>query len=169
MIVEDDDVHSKALNVIADNSITLDEFPGCRIWNKCKDSRGYGERTFKGAHFVVHRFAWIVSNRRVIPKGLIVRHGKGCSKLCHLPDHLEIGTVGDNNSIDRERDGTILYGESAPMVKITQGLADSIRSSEGSGTRVQRAKKFNTTVNIVTCIDKGVTWKRRRIDDDDES
>jgi len=80
---------------------------GCWIWKLGKDAAGYGRiKWSKGGMDLSHRVYWIVSGA-LIPEGLYVLHGKGCSKACFKLEHLRVGTQHENQ-LDRFRDGTMI-------------------------------------------------------------
>ena len=74
-------------------------------WNwKAGRSNGYGTiKINKVENILTHRLAYIVEYGE-IPKGLLVRHKCDNRKCCN-PNHLELGTIADNNRDRKERGG----------------------------------------------------------------
>jgi HNH endonuclease len=68
-------------------------------------SWGTGRRTR------VHRLAWEIANRRLVPAGAVVRHSCDNPPCCN-PTHLSVGSNADNtmDSIRRGRRRTVLRG-----------------------------------------------------------
>lgn len=63
----------------------------CLVWTGGRTSQGYG--VAGGAY--VHRLAWEETNGRPVPTGMVVCHSCDNPPCCN-PDHLWIGTQGDN-------------------------------------------------------------------------
>jgi hypothetical protein len=126
----------------------------CALWNRAKCANGYGIATFKGTKFTAHRLSYIAFSKSTIPVGLVVRHKCTLARHCVNPNHLEIGTHKDN-AADQVRDGTRarLQGMRNPNCTVTDETVRKIKLSNGSGTRKERAARFNTTVSIVKHID----------------
>lgn len=86
--------------------IEMDEREKARFWTKVEDTRtcwnwrssfsrnGYGVFGFKGKSLKAHRVAYELVNGK-IPQGLNVLHTCDNPK-CINPDHLWVGTQGDN-------------------------------------------------------------------------
>lgn len=77
---------------------------GCWLWTGTLNGHGYG--TFKRKMYA-HRLSWILHNGP-IPEdpsyhGIVVRH-RCHQRHCVNPDHLQLGTQGENID-DRERAG----------------------------------------------------------------
>ena len=75
--------------------IELAKMSPCIEWDKYRNPKGYGHRTFNGKVFLAHRAAWIDVNGD-IPDGLCVLH-KCDNPPCVNVEHLFLGTRGDNN------------------------------------------------------------------------
>ena len=77
---------------------------GCWIWQRYKDTAGYGMLRFNGKTQRTNRAAWQLF-RGEIPEGMHVLHNvaDGCtSKACVNPDCLRLGTHRENcNDVDR--------------------------------------------------------------------
>src|SRR5690348_13985474 len=74
------------------------ELGPCWLWTASTAGKGYGQFGLgrRGAGIAMaHRFSWELHNG-AIPEGLAVLH-KCDTPLCVRPDHLRIGTMGDNN------------------------------------------------------------------------
>lgn len=84
---------------------------GCWIWRGTLNYKGYAllslRRVGGSDQCRVHRLMWEMHNGP-IPDGLVVRHR--CDvRACVNPDHLEIGTVADNQQDMVERERSIAY------------------------------------------------------------
>lgn len=74
-------------NVVVDSN-------GCWIWQKSKNSAGYGQLTEGKKYWLTHVYAYVCVNG-ALPTGFILRHS--CHKRsCCNPDHLLKGTHKDN-------------------------------------------------------------------------
>ena len=120
---------------------------GCWIWRNSKDGGGYGRVGWKGRLTCPHRLYWLLSGR-IIPEGLEMCHGPGCSKACFNPEHLRPDT-GSANSLDRHRDGTANN-------KLTEGQVRAIRAD----TRLQReiAEEYGVARATISLIKNGRLW-----------
>jgi hypothetical protein len=77
-------------------------YSGCWIWTGSYAGDGRNEYGVTPARERAHRVSWLI-HRGPIPKGLCVCH-KCDTPLCVNPDHLFLGTHGDN-ARDRARKG----------------------------------------------------------------
>jgi hypothetical protein len=71
-----------------------DPISGCHIWQKPPNSNGYGQLRIKQKIISAHRLSWAARHGR-IPAGMVVCH-RCDEKLCINPDHLFLGSQGDN-------------------------------------------------------------------------
>ena len=68
--------------------------PDCWNWNGGKLVEGYGRFVDRGKYVLAHRVSWEIHNGP-IPEGLCVLH-RCDNPPCTNPDHLFVGTHGDN-------------------------------------------------------------------------
>ena len=120
-----------------------DKKTGCWIWTGCLGRKGYGVLTIQQRFQRAHRVAYEVW-RGPIPQGMQVLHR--CDRpQCVNPDHLFLGTNGDNirDSISKGRWLNKVTG--ADVVKI-KSSKESIRSI---------GKKFGITKETARRIKNG--------------
>ena len=126
----------------------------CRIWTG-PIAHGRGRINFNSRERSAPAFSWSVANAETIQSPYVARHL--CKNVLCI-EHIERGTVKENVA-DRERDGTQLHGSKHSMATISEATAVAIAASHGTGkTQAERAKKFHTTVNVVSDIDRGKSW-----------
>ena len=88
------------------SQLVRDVVTGCWVWQGYASghrSGKYGRTRWEGRSQGVHRILYEIFNGP-IPEGLVVRH-RCRNTLCANPEHLKIGTHGDNMK-DRARDST---------------------------------------------------------------
>ena len=127
-----------------------------RIWSKTKNGV-YGTVSWRGKMFYAHRLAYIVKVEEDVPEGMVVRH-RCKQKQCIAADCLEVGTYAEN-SFDRIRDGTLLYGERSPCVKLTDASVHEIRMNLEGLSRVQLSRKYGVAYSTIG----GIVINRSRI------
>jgi len=132
---------------------------GCWLYTGGISSGGYGVVSIHNKSTQAHRVAYEL---RIgpIPKGLCVLH-KCDIRRCINPDHLFLGTLGENNT-DRERKGRSddRRGERNPCSKLTADTVRRIRKAHATGTRPQRliAETFGVTQSHVSAIILRQVW-----------
>jgi hypothetical protein len=94
-----------------------------------------------------------------IPSGLVVRH-KCDNKMCINPEHLELGTIQDNNNDVDER-GLRLRGEQVPVSKLNEQEVKEIkRLFEDKRLALKDlSKMFGVSPSTLCDIKMGRTWK----------
>ena len=151
--------------------IKIDDQSGCWEWQGCK-SGGYGIRfEYIGMEngkqvrkaYLIHRAIWELMNGP-IPNGLCILH-KCDNPPCCNPDHLFIGTKGDNND-DRDRKGRTVFvrGEQHGKAVLNEDAVREIRrqlESRGEKKRgliTELAKEFSVSPWAIQCVIKRKTW-----------
>lgn len=136
--------------------VRIDEV-GCWIWMAAKNSQGYG--AFRIVHeklISAHHAAYLLFVGP-IPDGQVIRHR--CDiKLCVNPEHLLVGTFGDNNmdAVNRDRHkriGRKLTQEQAEMVKRSRSLgvgflAGVLNVSSSTIERIWLGKTYNAATVV---------------------
>lgn len=100
---------------LADRLVTIDRFWAsvdatgeCWLWTGTRSRKGYGQFSIgpraNCTQVRAHRFAWEMANERPAPPDLVVRH-RCDTPACVNPEHLESGTIADNNRDRLERGG----------------------------------------------------------------
>jgi len=83
------------------------EWQGSKIYPK-RSPKGYGViwHTQYQKQFYVHRLSWILHNGQLISKGMVIMH-KCDNTTCYNPEHLIVGTQGDNvdDMLNKKREG----------------------------------------------------------------
>lgn len=154
----------------------VDKAGDCWLWTASKRHKGYGAFVWadKNGRVVqgrAHRFAWIVTNGD-IPDGLCALHV--CDNpACVRPDHLFLGTKGDNNrdmiKKGRHRRGGTKTpvtkckyprGERHPGAKLTVDDVRAIRKLRSEGNSLSKiAKLHGVNITSVYNITNRKTWK----------
>lgn len=91
----------------------------CIEWEGCRKNYGYGWRTINGRNAYAHRAAYCEAHGLSLDdiKGKVVRH-RCDNPACVNPDHLELGTQGDNLT-DMAKRGRSTAGSRHGMSKLT--------------------------------------------------
>ena len=168
-------------------SYTMNTATGCWIWSGFGLKAGYGRAWMNGRSILAHRVAyglWVGP----IPKGLFVLH-RCDNPPCINPDHLWLGTLGDNNR-DRDQKGRtakgdrsgarlhpasrargdrnglrlhpecVARGERAGQAKLNVQAIAAIRAAVASGASVSEvARHYPVSRQAVKDIISGRTWR----------
>lgn len=126
----------KSVAAVLDGKVEMLPIAGCWIWMGTVLPDGHGSVKFEGRHRTIHRVVYCDHHDLNIDKigGLVVRH-KCDNPPCVNPDHLELGTVADNNRDAVERDRHA-YAERHSSCKLTSAQVKQIRSEYVRGSRV---------------------------------
>lgn len=141
-------------------SSTIDRFwakvhktPTCWLWTSSFNQAGYGtfHVTDVGSR-VAHKVSWLIHNGGSLHKSTKVLH-KCDNPPCVNPDHLILGSQGENNK------DMCLKGRN-PRAKITPEMVLEIRRlrSEEKLQHQEIADRFGLSRNNVTNILNGKRW-----------
>jgi hypothetical protein len=94
------------------------------------------------------------------PDGQETRHGPG-GALDNRLVNLRWGTHVDNIRVDKERDGTVLFGERHPSAKLTEADVREIRRRRAEGEMMKvLAAEFGVDQANISAIVNRRSWKR---------
>jgi hypothetical protein len=130
------------------------EMGACWLWTAAR-VQGYGRLKASGRQIDAHRLSYEL-HHGPIPPGRVVMHH--CDvRACVRPDHLEIGTIADNNA-DRDRKGRTVAGRTTTL---TEAQVDGIRRrwAEGGVTQAGLAAIYGVSRSAVAQIVQGKTWR----------
>lgn len=133
----------------------------CWLWTGAKNSQGYGN-FWDGMNYIhAHRASWIIKYGD-IPSGMCVLHR--CDvPLCINPDHLWIGTKGDNNK-DRSAKGRngdcACPGTKNGRAKLTEADVRAIREKYKTGLYYQYllAEEYGVVQTTISSITRRRLW-----------
>lgn len=148
---------------------------GCWEWQGYRDRDGYGDtHMYVGGErktVRVHRAVWEIE-RGPIPDGLCVLH-RCDNPSCVRPDHLFLGTVGDNNRDARDKGRGFLQTDKNPAklgrfrgskngrALLTENQVRRIRTlyENGQGSYRSIGKRFGVGKHVVYAIVRRRAWK----------
>ncbi len=124
--------------------------PGCLVWTRHKDMKGYGHVRYKGKQRRVPRLVWTLK-KGDIPPGMCVLHT--CDNPpCGEIGHLWLGTIADNNK------DSSLKGRRKGIDKLTHLQVDVIRAVYPLFAQKALAKAFGVTPANISCIILNKSW-----------
>jgi hypothetical protein len=110
---------------------------------------------------LAHRVAYELANGP-IPEGLNVLHNcpGGDNPACVNPEHLFLGTLGDNNT-DRDTKGRSAKGTDLPNAKLNETRVRAIRTRYEAGgiTQRQLAEEHRVHEAVICNVVNRKTWK----------
>ena len=140
---------------------------GCWLWLGPVTFDGYGQFHLHGEHRA-HRVSARLANIE-IPDGMIVMHV--CDNPpCVNPEHLRVGTVGENNA-DRDAKGRTanctrspeyrpLRGEANGTSKLTEAKVVEIRAARLRGeTTVSLAARYGVSNQVISYVANRKSWR----------
>jgi len=145
----------------------------CWVWTAARLPAGYGLFKLNGRSRVAHSVAWEIEHGELL-RGICVLH-RCDNPACVRPDHLFLGTRGDNNtdrsikgrSAKGDRSPSRLHPESRPRgsrhanAKLTEERAARIRElyAVGDTTQTRLARLFGVHQKVISGIVLGTSWK----------
>lgn len=134
----------------------IDSATGCWNCNSHKpDVYGYPRTVINKKQFKIHRLMYM-QHKGIIPEGYVVRHNCD-NRLCINPDHLQVGTIGDNNRDTVQRGRHISQTRIGIAIKLSKEQALEIFYS--TSTYKVLAEKYNVNRNTICMIKTRNSWK----------
>jgi hypothetical protein len=133
----------------------VEQIPESTCWYWIGGAGRYGVFSITHERSIsVHVFSYMI-HKGDIPKGICVCHT--CDeKLCVNPNHLFLGTHGDNAK-DRNKKGRHNFGENRPMAKLTEEQVKYIKQSNETNSVL--GEQFNVSATAIYHIRKNINWK----------
>jgi hypothetical protein len=132
---------------------------GCWLWQGAMNDRGYGVIHYGKKRYLASRVSYLLYVGE-FDDSLCVLH-KCDNPSCINPDHLFLGTRGDNNK-DRTKKGRgrVAVGIRCSLSKLSEEDVKSIRQKSASGIGDKDLSKvFNTAPSNIYMIKTRRTWK----------
>jgi hypothetical protein len=141
----------------------------CWEWQGYRDQLGYGQfsirlRPGRWRRIGTHRLAWELTYGRILPRIFVCHH---CDNPpCVRPDHLFLGTPGDNYvDMQRKNRSPRHDGEHNGHAKLNEDQVRTIRRLLGHATQQQIAAAFGVTQILVSMIHRNRIWMDVTVDD----
>ena len=138
---------------------TIQNENGCHIFTGTKDECGYG-RIWQGKKLVRLHRATYEKLHGEIPKGLVILH-KCDVPACINPDHLALGTQGDNvkDMMEKKRNKCNI-GSEHPRAVLTESDIPKIKQRlDNNDTCVSIAKDYGVSEGMIRHIKKNRAWR----------
>jgi hypothetical protein len=125
---------------------------GCWIWMGAVNHKGYGKLRRDNRNLGAHKLSY-EEFVGPVPSG-----------MCVNPNHLFVGTTQDNIA-DKVKKGRQPRRESHPNAKLSESLAEEIRSLLASGLRRREiAERFGLSKSAIRSVATGKTWSPEKIE-----
>lgn len=135
----------------------------CWPWMSVRNNNGYGTFSMacpdgKRRMRLAHRMAWEITHAITLRRGECVLH-RCDNPRCVNPNHLFIGTQGDNVR-DAIVKGRMPVGEQSGQAKLTAQNVRDIREQHRTGlTRSDIARRFGVVPQTISKIVAGAIWR----------
>lgn len=129
---------------------------GCWLWLFGSFSSGYGCLRVGSTVWYAHRLSWTLY-KGPIPVGVCVLH-KCDTRLCVNPQHLFLGSKGDNNADRASKDRSATGERHGRSVLTTEDVA-YIRTQFGKKSLRAIAREMGVSKIPIQQIYHGLTWK----------
>lgn len=116
------------------------------------------QRERKKRTFFVHRLVLLAFVGQP-PHGCVCLHGPNGVSDNNL-SNLSYGTMKKNNSVDKERDGTLVHGEAHGRHKLTVKQVYEIYERSFHETQQTIADDYGISQTLVSLIHRGKKWRR---------
>jgi len=133
----------------------------CWTWTGQLRANGYGRASYYGHCTGAHRVAWQLTHGPLMSSDVVVCH-RCDNPSCVRPDHLFIGSSGDNvrDMVAKGR-ARVPHGEDSPKAKLTVAEVRSIRSRLSAGaSRAALAGQHGVTITTIHRIARNEAWRR---------
>lgn len=130
----------------------------CWPWTGGKDADGYGHLSYDYKTHQAHKVALEVKLGRSLARGEVSRHKCIGSRACCNPDHLQPGTVADNNR-DTLEQGRVPCGEANPGHRLTALQVADIRREASPGRYEKLGRRYGVSGKTISNIARGLKWK----------
>ena len=138
---------------------------GCWLWAGAIGSGGYGHLGINRTIKLAHRISWEI-HRGKIPRGLCALH-KCDNRFCVNPDHIFLGTRGDNaKDMAAKGRAKAVRGSKNVRSKLTeQKVLDMRRIRRDHGTSyAEIARVFGVSPTLTYYVVSGRHWRHVRTD-----
>lgn len=140
----------------------IDPETGCWLWTGFVHPEGYGRTKWNGRGHNVHRLAYHLFRDFDLNSPLVICHDcpGGDNPRCFNPDHLFVGTSGDNTR-DAGRKGMLhrAKGEGHFHTTLTEADVIEIRRLKAAGAHgTNLAKRFGVCASTISNIVRRYTW-----------
>lgn len=153
---------SKSANFKWLEQVVSGEWPEhCIDWPFAKRGTGYGTIFWKGTRTTSHRVACELAYGPPTDSKMHAAHSCGNRSCCN-PAHLGWSTVREN-SMDKVKHGTYLYGERTPASRLTYPQVRQIRSLLKRGYSLHAiGRLFEVSPGTIWDIKAGKSWRGNR-------
>jgi len=139
----------------------IDKSGDCWLWIGACNKDGYGQLLVDRKPKSAHRIAWELENG-TIPDGMSVCH-KCDTRNCVRPDHLFIGTHGDNiRDCYRKKRHPCVKGEynadRNPSAVLTWDQVREIRCNN-TDSHSSLGRRYGVSHQTIRAVRLGMTWK----------